>query len=74
MLKINNIKFSYNKKDSFIFDDISFDIKKSEIISVIGRSGLGKTTLLNLISGLLKPNSGNINLNDSTINSTVAPR
>lgn len=70
MLKINNIKFSYNKKDSFIFDDISFDIKKSEIISVIGRSGLGKTTLLNLISGLLKPNSGNINLNDSTINST----
>jgi len=41
-------------------DDLSFDIKEREIVSLIGPNGAGKTTTFNLITGFLKPNSGKI--------------
>jgi len=68
MIHLNKIKYSYNK-ESLIFNEMSFSISKGEIISIIGRSGLGKTTLLNLISGLLKPEKGKIVLNNKKIDS-----
>lgn len=41
-------------------NDVSFEIKRGEIVSIIGTNGAGKTTLVNLISGYLKPDSGSI--------------
>lgn len=43
-------------------NDVSFDVRQGELIGLIGPNGSGKTTMLNLISGALKPNSGSIRL------------
>jgi len=52
----------FNKKKYFetllVLDNISFEVKKGEMFGIIGRNGIGKTTLLRLISGIYKPNSG----------------
>ncbi len=54
---LNNIKFNYNEDNNFKFDCI---IKKGEKIYLKGRSGSGKTTFLNLLTGLIQPTNGNI--------------
>ena len=43
--------------------DITFDIKKGEFFSIVGRNGSGKSTLLKLLAGIYSPNSGNIQIN-----------
>jgi branched-chain amino acid transport system ATP-binding protein len=48
-------------------DDVNLEIKKGEIISIIGTNGAGKTTLVNMISGYLKPDSGTILFSDKDI-------
>jgi len=47
--------------------DVSFTLKKGELLSVLGPSGCGKTTLLNLIAGFINPTSGTLNLGDQPI-------
>ena len=54
-----NVSFSFNKNDK-IFEKLNFAIQKGQKIGLIGESGIGKTTFLNLISGLLHPTSGHI--------------
>lgn len=58
MYKVKNLSKSYDK--NLIIDNLSLDIYDNKINSIIGRSGCGKTTLLNIISGLDKDYSGNI--------------
>src|SRR5208282_2373063 len=41
--------------------DVSFDVRKGEILSIIGPNGAGKTTLFNLITGMHRPDSGSVN-------------
>ncbi len=43
-----------------MLDDISFDVKEREFLSILGPSGCGKTTLLKVIAGLMKPDSGSV--------------
>ncbi len=67
-VELKNVYFNY-KNGKKIFEDISIKIKKNEVIGIIGDSGSGKSTFLNLVSGLIKPNSGQIvyNKNDNQI-------
>lgn len=58
MLKITDLSFSFDKKK--ILEDFSLELKKGEILAVMGPSGYGKTTLLRLVAGLLKPQKGEI--------------
>ncbi len=58
MIEIKNISKSFNGKD--VLKDVSFDIAQNSFISIFGPNAAGKTTLLNLISGLLKPDGGEI--------------
>jgi lipopolysaccharide transport system ATP-binding protein len=51
-----------------ILQNVSFNLKKGEMLGVIGKNGSGKTTLLRILSGILKPDSGKV-----TVNGTVAP-
>ena len=67
-IKIENFNFSYDDKKDLI-NNLDIEIKKGEIIGLFGRSGSGKSTLLNLITLLIKPNSGKILLDDKLINS-----
>lgn len=67
MISTSGLKYSYNQNTSFEFPDIS--IQEKETLLVIGKSGVGKTTLLHLLGGLMKPTKGNISIDGETINS-----
>jgi iron complex transport system ATP-binding protein len=58
MFELENLKFSYGKKE--ILKGLSFRIESSDIISILGPNGCGKTTLLKLLLGFLKPTEGEI--------------
>ncbi|MBX9669073.1 MAG: ATP-binding cassette domain-containing protein [Candidatus Obscuribacterales bacterium] len=63
-LTISGLKFSYQKDASLpVLNDISLSVRAGEIISVLGKSGCGKSTRLNLIAGLMKPIAGEISIN-----------
>ncbi len=50
-----------------VLDNVSFDVKKGEMIGIIGRNGMGKTTLLRLMAGIYKPDAGSITVSGSII-------
>ncbi len=70
IVSLKNLTLTYQSLDSELLalDDISFDVKKEEFVSIVGPSGCGKTTILSLISGLNKPTSGSIKIMDKTPN------
>ena len=66
----NNVKFQYvNKK--LILNNLYFEVKNNEKIGIVGRSGGGKTTFLNLFTGLLKASSGSIMIDKKPINNVT---
>ena len=65
MLKIENVTKKFGGVKAV--DNCSFEIKKGEITALIGPNGSGKTTLFNLVSGILKTDSGKIILNNKNI-------
>ena len=65
MFKVENLTFSYGKKE--ILKGISFEINSSDIISILGPNGCGKTTLLKILLGFLKPSSGEVYFDNKLI-------
>lgn len=57
IVKIENLKFSYGKH--IVFEDVSLNLEKGKIYGLLGENGVGKTTLMRMICGLLRPMSGN---------------
>ncbi len=66
-IRFENVTFSYPKTDKKVLEDISFEIKKGEKISIVGLNGAGKSTIVKLICRLYKPDSGKIYINDRDI-------
>ena len=64
---IKNLTFYYENNENKIFDKFNLEIKKGEFIALIGATGSGKTTLIDLIAGLLSPNGGEILSDDENI-------
>ena len=65
-LELKHISFSYNDNKP-ILENINFKINKGELVGIIGESGAGKTTLINIIVGLLTQNSGKIFLDGNEL-------
>ena len=65
MIKTKNIHKSFGQLE--VLKGIDLEIKKGEIVSIVGPSGAGKTTLLQIIGTLDKPNEGEVVINDSNI-------
>lgn len=61
MLSIQNIKFGYNKHMN-VLDDFSLNFSQSGIYGLLGKNGTGKSTLLYLMMGLLRPQKGNVSV------------
>ena len=66
MLKIN--KISKNYKNHVVFSDVSFEVEKGDVISIVGKSGCGKSTLLGCLNRIEEITSGTIYLNGKNIN------
>lgn len=66
-ITFNNVYYRYNNESKFIFKDLSFEIKKNKIVGITGVSGVGKSTLVDLITGLLTPTTGNIFIDDQKL-------
>lgn len=67
ILELQGIEYSYEKKTKPVFTNLSLTFEKGRIYAITGKSGVGKTTLLSLISGLASPTKGRILYNGSDI-------
>lgn len=65
LLNVENIRKSYGKTE--VLKDISFSLKKGEVLAIIGSSGSGKTTLLRCLNFLETPGNGKISVNDKVL-------
>ena len=67
-IEIKSLNAYYDKLH--VLKDISLNVEKGEILSLIGPSGSGKSSLLKMLVGLLTPKSGEVNLNNKLVNYT----
>ena len=67
MISFKNVYYTYDKSDSFSLSNINFTVNKGEILGIVGKTGSGKSTIVNLVSGLLKPSQGDIFLEGKNI-------
>jgi len=63
LLKLDKISLSYGKRQ--ILNDVSFSINRGEILGMLGPNGVGKSTIFNLITGLIKPDHGSVIFNNT---------
>jgi nitrate/nitrite transport system ATP-binding protein len=68
-LELNNISKSYGSNENVteVLDNINLHIEEGEFVAIVGFTGSGKTTLVNLINGLDKPTSGEVLFNGKPI-------
>ena len=63
-IKFRELSFKFPKSANYIFEKTDFTIKKNSITGIFGKSGSGKTTLINLVCGLIKPETGYVLVDD----------
>jgi putative ABC transport system ATP-binding protein len=68
MLELKSLKKSYHQGTQTIeiFENLNFRVEEGQRVAIMGKSGSGKSTLLSLISGIIKPDDGDISLNDTS--------
>lgn len=67
-IKYDEIFFRYNNNDPDVLKNISFEIKRGEVVAFVGHSGSGKTTLVNLLPRFYQPYSGSIKIDNHNVN------
>lgn len=71
-VEVKNLKKVYDNGHEAI-KDVSFSVKKGDLVCLLGPSGCGKTTILNMLAGLLNPTSGDILFDGKSV-VNVAPK
>ncbi len=66
IVKFENVSLSYTNR--LILDNVNFEINEGQIFGMLGPNGVGKSTIFNLITGLIKPNTGKIKINGTEVN------
>lgn len=61
IIEVKNVSFKYDKE--YILKNVNFDVNKGDFIGIIGANGTGKSTLIKLILGILKPDLGEVKIN-----------
>ena len=69
MFRVENLSFSYGKIQAI--RNVSFELQKGEIMAIVGANGAGKSSLMKCIAGLLKPQRGDVYLNDKKMESAA---
>ena len=62
ILRIDGMRFSYNGHP--VLNDVTFEVGQGDLVAVLGPNGVGKSTLLRCINGILKPSAGVIMVED----------
>ena len=65
---MKDIKFDYEEPYKEIFDNLNFTLKKGECVGIIGTTGIGKSTFVDIFCGLLKQNEGDVIINKKNLN------
>ena len=65
IIEFNNVSLSYGNR--LILDNLNFNINEGQIFGMLGPNGVGKSTIFNLITGLIKPNSGEIKITNKDV-------
>ena len=60
MIEVENLSFSYGRRKSMVLEDFSMKLDKGAVYGLLGKNGTGKSTLLYLMAGLLRPQTGNV--------------
>ena len=66
-IEIKNLDFKYSSEENYIFKDLNLKINKGEFIGIMGETGSGKSTFVDLILGIINPTQGNIYCDDINI-------
>jgi ABC-type multidrug transport system fused ATPase/permease subunit len=65
-LRVQDLHFQYPGSDHKVIDGVSFDVSEGELIAIVGPSGAGKTTLVDVILGVIHPDAGQISISDDS--------
>ena len=60
MIEVENLSFNYGRRKSKVLEDFSMKLEKGSVYGLLGKNGTGKSTLLYLMAGLLRPRTGNV--------------
>ena len=66
VISFNKVSFSYDAKNS-VLNEASFDIQKGEKVAIVGESGAGKSTIIDLLMGFQRPSGGKILIDQKNI-------
>lgn len=70
-IKLKNLSFSYKNSSECVLKDVNIEINKGDVVGVIGKTGDGKSTFIDIIMGLLKPTSGSFELDGHQVDDLV---
>ena len=66
IIEFKNVSLSYGRR--LILDNLNFKINEGQIFGMLGPNGVGKSTIFNIITGLIKPNAGRIKISNESVN------
>jgi len=67
-LEVRGLRFRYAEQEPYVLDDVSFQIAAGESVAIVGPSGGGKTTLINILLGILPPTEGEVLIGGQSVN------